>query len=369
MRLNGRDLGNLTVGYTSYSRTRSHPGDRLRFPHFAAVQGFPLLEAKPGGDYDLVVITQAADIAAWSRLPRGAGRPRLIYDLIDSYLNVGFFNSPREIFRGVGKFVVGQSSSLVLDFRKATMAMCRRADAVVCSTPEQAAVLRQYNPCVSPILDFTSVMATDRKTNYAAGNPFRIVWQGRGSNAHTLGVIAEPLRALASERPIEVHLVTELDYPTMLGHYGRQSTVREVRRLLRGVPTFFHEWNEVMLGRVATACDLAVLPLPSSRFSNRMYWHKPENRLCLFWRMGVPVIASATPSHVRTMRDAQQDNYCSTTSEWTERLLLLASEEKLRRLAGEGGRQWVEATWSDEQLLARWESALVRTMGLVAPGA
>ena len=41
-------------------------------------------------------------------------------------------------------------------------------------------------------------MATGRKTNYATGDVFRIVWQGLGSNAHALGVIAEPLRTHAA---------------------------------------------------------------------------------------------------------------------------------------------------------------------------
>src|SRR5207237_3628498 len=99
--------------------------------------------------------------------------------------------------------------------------MCRRADAVVCSTPEQAELLRQYNPRVYPILDFTSVAATDRKRTYTASTPFRIVWEGLGANAHTLGVIAEPLRILARARDIEVHLITDLDYASMLRHYGR----------------------------------------------------------------------------------------------------------------------------------------------------
>lgn len=351
----------LRIGYTSFSQDHRHPADRRRFPHFAAVYGLPLVEAKPGGDYDVVIVTQAADVTAWNRLPRGGAR--LIYDLIDSHLNAGFFNSPRELLRGVAKFVVRQSSSLVLDFRKAMAAMCRRADAVVCSTPEQAEILRRYNPSVHPILDFTSVAATQKKTDYAAGSPLRIVWEGHGSNARTVGVIAEPLRALARDRKIELHLITDLDYPTMLRHYGRRSTVRDVRRALRGIPTFFHEWNEGMLATVATACDMAVLPLPSS---NQLYWYKAENRLLLFWRMGLPVIASATPGHRRTMRQADQDNYCSTISEWTKRLLLFASDENLRQLAGEGGRRWVEATWNDEQLLERWESVVRGTMGLVA---
>ena len=367
MDIGGRDLSSLRIGYTSYPGWNGrHPADRLRFVHVATALGCSVVEATPGGQYDLVVVSDAADVTAWSREPRGPGHPRLIYDLVDSYLNVGFFNSPRDVLRGLGKFVVGQSAGLFLDYREAKIAMCRRADAVVCSTPEQQAVLSQYNASVTPILDFTSLMATARKAEYAAGTPFRITWQGLGSNAHTLAVIAEPLRALAREMPIELHLVTQLDHPVMLMYHGRRSTVSQMRRLLAGIPIFFHEWNEFMLNLVSTACDLAVLPIPDSKYSNHMYRYKPENRLCLYWRMGLPVLASATPSHTRTMRDAgQPENLCATADEWAKRLHVMAVDHAARRAAGVGGRGWVEQAFSDEVLMGRWESVLRRVL---APG-
>lgn len=351
------ELQALRIGYTTYPGFKNHPGDRLRFCHVAELYGVRLMEAKPGGSYDLVVVTDAADVTAWSRIPRGPGHPLLIYDLVDSYLNVGLLNSPKELVRGLGKFIVRQSSSLVLDYRQAKIAMCRRADAVVCSTPEQAAVISQYNQNVTPVLDFTSLMASAVKQDYSDRGAFRITWQGFGSNAHALRVIAEPLRSLASERAIELHLVTELQHPTMLMHYGRRSTVAQMQRLLPGVPVFFHEWNEFMLGTISTACDLAVLPIPST--GNRMYWYKPENRLCLYWRMGVPVLASATPSHERTMVAAgQQENCCATVEDWSARLRAFADRPDVRRSAGEGGRSWVESAWSDDVLTSRWESVL-----------
>lgn len=352
-------LRGLRIGYTSFSHDHRHPADRGRFPHVARTLGLSFEEAVLGSDYDIVVVTQAADITEWSRVPRG--RPRLIYDLVGSHLNAGLFNSPREALRGIGKFISRQSSRLVLDFRRAMTEMCRRADVVVCSTPEQAEAIRPFNPVVYPILDFTSVPARQRKTRYAAGSPFWLVWEGQGANAPTLGVIAEPLRALAQEREIEVHLVTDLEYPLALHHYGRRSTVRAVHRVLPDIRTFFHEWNEHTLGTMATTCDLAVIPLP---FSNQLYWHKAENRLLLFWRMGVPVVVSATPAHQRTMRGAGQNHYCSTDAEWLSQLRALAADETLRREAGEGGRTWVENTWREQRLVELWESTLCRAIGV-----
>lgn len=351
-------LNNLRIGYTSFSADHRHPSDGRRFAYFASIYGLPFEEAKPGRDYDLVVVTQAADISAWSRLKRGG--PRLIYDLPDSHLSAGLWNSPREAFRGIGKFVVGHHSSLVLDFRKAMVEMCARADAVVCCTPEQAATIIPYNSTVSPILDFSTVAVRQKKMAYAAGKPFRLFWEGHGSNAITLAVIAEPLRELARTREIEVHLVTNLDYAARLRNYGRKSAVRDVRRALHGVATYFHEWNLGMIGTVAAACDVAVIPLPSS---NKLYLNKPENRLLLMWRLGLPTIVSATPAHVRTMLAAGQDYYCATDAEWKEKLITLIENETLRRQAGEGGRRWVETNWTDAELVRRWENVVLHATG------
>lgn len=353
---------NLKVGYTSFSCDHHHPGDRRRFPHFMQLVGCQLTEATDHADFDLVVVTQAADITKWTNTPRG--KTKIVYDLTDSYMHASASYNSRQFLRGVGKFVTGQVSSLVLDFRDAMAAMCRRADVVICSTPEQQKVLLQYNRRVYPVLDFTSVAARDRKESYSASSPLRIVWEGQGGNAFTLSSIAAPLRALMEKYPIELHLVTDLEYPAMLRHYWRRSTVREVRRLLRGVPTLFHEWSEGMLGRIATACDLAVLPLPSG---NPVYWNKPENRLLLLWRMGIPTITSATPAYSRTMLAASQPYDCLTEQDWVEALERLASSELLRRTAGEKGRRWVEGTWSEGQLALLWESALVSAMDRSAP--
>ena len=55
------------------------------------------------------------------------------------------------------------------------------------------------------------------------------------------------------------------------------------------------QWSETV-SVIATACDLAVIPLPLDRPLER---NKPETKLISFWRMGLPVVTSATPAYVR----------------------------------------------------------------------
>lgn len=85
---------------------------------------------------------------------------------------------------------------------------------------------------------------------------------------------------------------------------------------------------------------------------------KPENKLVGFWRMGVPVLTSATPAYVRTMRAAGLDMHCSTSDEWLARLTRYAGDEEARRAAGEAGRTSAEERYGEGRLLAEWDQVL-----------
>jgi hypothetical protein len=59
---------------------------------------------------------------------------------VDLYLSMPR-TDPKGLLRGLVKFVAGQSRRLRLDHWKALDEMCRRADAVICSTEEQRRIV------------------------------------------------------------------------------------------------------------------------------------------------------------------------------------------------------------------------------------
>src|ERR1700760_4907570 len=121
----------LKVGYAPYSADFTAPGDRRRFVAYANARGLEIELADPARSYDVVVVTAPRDIVAWSRRPRSE---RVIYDIVDAYLAGPA--GPKDLARGVGKFVLRDLSRPVLSYRRAIERMCRRADAVVCGTEE-----------------------------------------------------------------------------------------------------------------------------------------------------------------------------------------------------------------------------------------
>lgn len=342
-----RKLQNLRIGYVPYSQTLDKPGDRRRFPYYASKRGLRFEIADPKKDYDLVILSERADVSVWSRYPQA----KLVYDLIDSY-----FAIPRTDFkgllRGLSKFLSRQTRYLQLDYWKAIASMCTRADAVVCSTEEQRHDILKFCPNVHIILDMHMDVARAVKSDYFAGRPFRIVWEGLPQNLGSLKLVSPVMDLLRERHLIEMHIVSDSEYFRYMGQYGKSNAQAELQRILPYV--HFHEWKESDCADIICACDLAIIPLS---LSDPFAAGKPENKLLLFWRMAMPVVTSASPAYVRAMRSAGLDSLtASNEADWLEILERLLGDEAARRRAGTLGKAYTEREFTEASLLGRWDA-------------
>jgi glycosyltransferase involved in cell wall biosynthesis len=342
------DLRNRRIGYVPYSTDLSEPGDRRRFVHFARSRGVPFELARPDERYDVVVLSSRADIGEWSRRPDDG--TKLVYELIDSYLTDPRFR-PRAILRGVAKFAARETHSLHLDYRKAIEAMGRRADAMICSTEEQRQDYLRLCPNVHLILDVQTDVSREVKQEFGVGATVNIVWEGYPYTLDGFDVIKPVLRELSKDRPLALHLITALEYNEYAGRFRHRQTASR----LHGFPpaTFLYQWNMELLARIATGCDLAVIPLD---LADPFARGKPENKLLGLWRLGVPVVASATPAYRRAMDGAGLALACETPDDWLVALRRLLSSEDERRHASQAGRAYAEREHGEEQVLRRWDA-------------
>lgn len=347
-----RDLRQLRIGYSPMTPALNAPGDRRRFAHYARNRNLHFEIADPAKDYDLVILSPLADISVWSRYPKG----KLVYDLIDSYLAIPRTDLKGRL-RGFAKFLSRQSRYLQLDHWKAIEAMCRRADAVVCSTAEQQHDISRFCGNVRIILDAHGSVTRTVKRDYAAGQPFRLVWEGLPQTMGSLALIRPVLERLREKFPIELHLVTDVEYYRFLGRFWKSSTLEAARRILPDVR--LHEWKEESCADIICTCDLALIPLA---LTDPFAAGKPENKLLLFWRMGMPVVTSATPAYVRAMRGAGLDLACGGHAQWLGTLERLIGDEAARRDAGCRGKSYADQEYSADGLLARWD-ALFDSLG------
>jgi glycosyltransferase involved in cell wall biosynthesis len=337
----------LRVGYSPYSLALDAPGDRRRFCYYARQREIEFEIADPRRPYDVAVLSSWADVTAWSRYPRPT---KIVYDIVDSYLAVPRFGL-KQMGRGLVKRFAGQTRHLALDYRKAVIAMCRRADAITCATEEQRAELLELCPNVHVILDYPDELALEPKRDYAPGRPFTLVWEGLPYNLGAFADIAEVIRDLWRTHGIRLRILTNLEFYAYARRFGKRRTDAILGRMFDEFEA--QEWDPERMPALVRESDVAIIPIA---LGDALARGKSENKLVLFWRLGMPTVTSATPAYVRAMHDAGLDLTCESPEAWHATLTKLIEDEDARRRAGETGRAFATETYSPARMLARWDA-------------
>jgi glycosyltransferase involved in cell wall biosynthesis len=332
------------------------PGDRRRFPRYARERGIAFDLVQHCADHELVVLSQAADLTHWSRAPRGT---KLVYELIDAYLDAEPTTAKARL-RGLAKYLLGRSERLEWSFRNSIRRMCERADVVVCSSPEQRETILSYNHNVQLILDYHGDEVSSHKIEHVDKQEIHLLWEGKADNLATFVTIADVLQRLSRHRSLVLHLVTDLSFKPANGPIPALPTQWLLNRILPGVRVVLSDWDKTVLGALAEVCDLGIIPM----FLDRgFYRNKPENKLLLLWRLGLPVITAATPAYKRTMIEAGLDMYCETAADWEDRLVYYMANAAARSEAAQKGLSYTETRHSDAVRTKAWD-ALFESLGV-----
>jgi hypothetical protein len=343
----------LRIGYFPASPSFDAPSDRRRFVYYARARGLKFELADPAKFYDLVILNQRADLSVWSGYRRDA---RVVYEANDSYISVPT-TDPKQALRGTFKVLTGQSRRLQLNYREAVRRMCRRADAVVCSTDEQRQQIASLCGNTHQILDFQDGDVLATKQSHTGGPVLNVVWEGLASSGIPMRMMGEILAPLARRRPVALHLVTDPLFWRYSNILGKTHTVDEVRRQFGDFArhVHVHQWSAFALAAIATAADLAIIPIDER---DTFAWGKPENKLLLLWRLGVPTLTSATPAYRRAMARAGLDLACQSLNDWHARLEQLAESPQQRAHAAERGLAAANGEYSASEMLRRWDAVL-----------
>lgn len=341
------DFDKVRIGYVPCSSKLNLPGDRRRFCHYANKRKIKFEIARPFHDYDFIIVTERADKSVWAKYRRA--KAKIIYDFVDSYLAVPRYDL-KGILRGLAKYISRESRYPELNYWKAIENMCRRADAVICSTEEQKQDILKFCKNVHIVLDFHNNVVQKVKYDYSSGDIFKFVWEGLPYNIGSLFQIKDVLKQLQTRHKIALHIVTDLEYYKYMGRYCRQNIGTLTRKLFDNV--VLHEWNEDTCASIITGCDLALIPIS---LSDSLAAGKPENKLLLFWRMGLPVVVSATPAYSRAMQRCGLPMACRTKTEWLKTLEKYIKHKSARSEAGERGRAFSENYCGQEKTLASWD--------------
>jgi glycosyltransferase involved in cell wall biosynthesis len=196
------------------------------------------------------------------------------------------------------------------------------------------------------------------KRDYSSSNPFRLVWEGLPHTLGSLEIIGPVLERLAERYPIELWLVTDKTFYSYLDRYWKISAEKVTKHVFKNIKLV--EWNKDSVSGVICSCDLAVIPID---LSDPFAYGKPENKLLLFWRLGIPVLTSASPAYLRVMSAAGLDMTCCSSKEWEVKMEYYLNNKEARMNAARIGLNYVEDYYTEEENLEKWDKVFESLFG------
>lgn len=346
-------LSSALIGYAGYARSCTGPGDRRRFLAYAKQRGLSFRHPALDDDCELVVVTQSADLPGWTARKRKAGNKlHLVLDLVDAYFQESRL-APR-LLMGIGRYYERRDSRLSPDFLETLRRACSVADGILCSTLEQREIILRYNDNVEVSFDWFGDELCPPKREYGRGRRLKLVWEGQAVTLRNVQELREPLNTLKDE--VELHVVTDETVPRWLRRYGRHPS----RDLLNGIecPIILSRWDKADFSRRIIDADVAIIPMD---LDHPIIRAKPENKLVLFWKLGMPVLVAPTPAYRRAMGAAGLDMLCETPADWLAHLRSLAAAppERLSEL-GRLGYEHATLAYDDAAFRRPYDRVLTK---------
>ena len=348
----------LKVGYWPLTESLLTAGDRRRLVFWAAERGHSIVRDITQS-VDVIVATENSD---FNSIVFSKNRAPIIFDLVDSYL------SPLNIYddyaRGLAKKFSNQISGSIKPFSKHISDFCERSNAVICSSVEQEELVKRYNSNTHVILDSHEEIPFNKPRLHIGKVPtsHRILWEGQPATLPGVGKISEVLSHLSESYNLEFDFVTDLKYFKFLNKYYKKSTFDLLKRDHGEVVQSFNlvPWTPENLLFSSHNCNIAMIPIDLSIPMQRL---KPENRLLIMWRLGLPCLTSASSAYSRVAGKAGVNVVCENLDAWLVNFRQLldnpgfAYEEIIR------GQDYLLENHTRALLLGKWDRAIESVMG------
>lgn len=348
----------LKIGYWPLSPTLVSAGDRRRLKFWADARGHTIFTDLSQG-VDVIVASENADFNskffAQSRVP-------VVFDLVDAYLCP--LNPMDDLARGIAKRISGQLSGPIKPFSHHVRDFCLNSDAVICSSVEQKEVISSYNHNTHVILDsHEEIPFIDPQNSETSRNSQkRILWEGQPATIGGMKIISSALSELSKAFSLSIDFVTDENYFLFLNKYFQKQThallsrdLGQIVDLVKLIP-----WSTENLSKSAKLSTIGVIPIDLSVPMQRL---KPENRLLIMWRLGLPCLTSPSPAYVRVSHKAGVVAACHTTEQWLENLNRLLTDQEFALNEIVIGQNYLHDNHNQTILLKKWDSVFETVLG------
>ena len=214
------------------------------------------------------------------------------------------------------------------------------ANLVIAGTPILAAEALRYTKQVTTLPSAVEFSGIPVKTWRNIPGPTVIGWVGGGGNLHHLLEIGESLRRLATEHPIELHVIS-----------NRELSLEGVN--VRNIP-----WTLEGQAAAIANFDIGVMPLPMNRWTEG----KCSYKALQYMAAGVPVVATGWGYNRHVIRDGETGLLADNNNQFHDRLKLLIESPVIAKRIGETGRELIGREYSIETVGARMGKILRSVM-------
>ena len=343
-------MASLRIGYSSQVPDMSHPADRRRLVYWAQKRGHAITQDL-NSPVDVIFLAGRSDFA---KVGKYQAKAPVIIDLIDGYL--GNENPIVDLARGLGKIGTSQLSGKPKKYSTVLSQAIAQADATICASAEQNAPINKITSNSHIILDFHEEFPFIPFSENSS-MPKQLLWEGQAFTADGLKSLEKVFAQIIQKEPIALNLVTDLETPRILGRFGKKSTINRVGKLpkILGQNFALTPWSIPNVISSARNSLVSIIPLDPGNVLNPL---KPENRLLIMWRLGLPCLTSPTLAYERVMKDAGLDSICRTDHEWQSKLEEFISSPSIRRDNVQKGQAYIHEKHNEIETLKRWDKAV-----------
>jgi hypothetical protein len=347
----------LKIGYWPLSPNLQSAGDRRRLVFWAQARGHEIV-TDLSQSVDVIIASEKTDFKSLIFSKR---RSPLIFDLVDAYLSpLNFFD---DLARGVAKKISGQISGEIKPFSKHVEDFCLDADAVICSSIEQEKVIIPYNQNTHVILDSHDEIPFLKPLhpNQMKAREFRILWEGQPATIRGVRQVSSALAQLATTNDLHINFVTDQKYFQFLGTHFERNTLALLSRDLTEVHDKISiiPWSPNNLVETAKNSTAAMIPIDLSVPMQRL---KPENRLLIMWRLGLPSLCSASPAYIRVSDVAGVSSICENEKVWYAKFSNLVNDPGFAYEQIVRGQDYLHMYHNRDILLKKWDRAVESVM-------
>jgi hypothetical protein len=353
-----RVMKKLRIGYWPLAPSLNSAGDRRRLMFWANARGHNVVTDQ-AQRVDVIVASENSDFNSVYFVQKNTP---IIFDLVDAYLLP--LNDFEDFARGIAKKISGQISGGIKPFSHHVRDFCLNADAVICSSIEQEKLIMGYNSNTHVILDSHEEVpfVNITKPRASLSSTHRILWEGQPATIRAVRLISPALQELSKRFPLDLDFVTDESYFRILNKFLKRSTLsvlqkdlNEIRNLVNVVP-----WSTDNLVQCGEASTIAMIPVDLNIPMHRL---KPENRLLIMWRLGLPCLTSPSPAYVRVSRQAEVIAACNTSEEWVENLNRLITDPGFAFNEIVAGQNYLREYHNQKILLKKWDDAFQSVTG------